>query len=230
MRVTVGLDSASKTYTCIHDSTKKTLLTAQRRTDGLKALASSANYSILLSPADHSTCREPVKICKLRSNAACSQYSLYDTGKNPAKAAGVMEMRRELMGVRLEVIGGIYTRRATYCVLPLPDQVKRPAKREETLVERWKKCDSGLVGFSPFLVTSNHDRLPSLDHFGGFAATHSIKNTMLHDVVTKQIVFKLGRQTSNSFSMEFAHPFSIVSAFALAVAICDSKVHPKHQL
>lgn len=229
MRMTLIFDPVARSFAAIQESTNRTVLIALRRTDGLKSLAFSTNYAILLSAGDNSSCREAVKICKLRSNAMCSQYSLFDSGKSPSKAAGVIEVRRELMGVKFECVSGIYTRRAVYCALPKPEQTRRPLKREETLVERMRNRDAGVSVFSPFVPDTTPARLPRLEDFHGFATAHSVKNTMLHDPRTKQVVFRLGRSSETIFNVEFAHPFSIATAFALAVACCDTKVHPNRQ-
>ena len=232
-KATVGYDSSSKSFRFVQDSSHRIIMTAVKRTDGLKSFALSSNISIMLLPADQAlrggpSFVEPYRVAKLRSNTMTSQYSLFDQGKNPSKAAGAIDARRELLSVKFDILPSIYTRRATHVCLPKSGHVRRPTSQSEMLHERIKGYDSGITSLSP--MVPNSSRLPRLLDFKGFAETHSVKNIMLHDPITKRVVLKFGKRDRNTYNLEFGAPFSILSAFSVAIASIDSRVHPSRQL
>ena len=241
--MTISQDPFGKSFQLIQDSSSRIILTATKRLDGLKAFSLATNYSIMMLPTDRSVARsqadppksraasllEPVRVGKLRSNALGSQYSLFDQGKNPEKATGMNEVRRELMAIKFEVVHSVYTRRSTFCCLPKTGHFRRPTSKDQILLERAKNQDPHVVTLFPFIP--NTSRLPRQEDFQGFAPTHSVKNIMLHDPSTKRIVLRFAKQNDRiTFKIQISHPFSILSAFGLAIASIDSRVHPNRQL
>ncbi len=55
-------------------------------------------------------------------------------------------------------------------------------------------------------------------------------SSMFQDPETGRIVLRFGKVDKCTYNVEFSAPFSCLSAFALAVASVDSKVHPNRQL
>jgi len=238
LRLTVLWDEVNRMFKLIHESSRRIVLTAMKRTDGFKALSLSANYSIFMLPTDESFARasggyspaagslEPLRIAKLRGNTLGSQFSLFDNGKNPHHGAkGILEARRELMSVRFELVPGVDTRRATFCYLPAPGHHTRPTSRNEMLEEKAKRHESTVVTLVPYIPGTS--MLPRVENTQALGAIPSVKNILLHDIKSKEVCLQFGRQPDrHSYRLEFTHPFSATTAFAVALASCDSKIHP----
>ena len=114
----------------------------------------------------------------------------------------------------------------------------------DTLLERAKRGDKTVLALSPLLPQtskqasssssssskSKANRLPRVDDFAGVAEKHSIKNMMLHDPSTSDILLVMGKKNQFEFRLIVTHPFTPVTAFATAVASCESSVRPQAQI
>jgi len=239
------------------------LLVAHKRRDGLKALALSSNYSICMVPMGDDNCalpyqeqkrmvaqmagNEALRIAKMRGNMQGSLFTVYDQGKNPNKALGALDARRELASIRFAIVPAIYTRRATYVLVPLPGSVVRPTSAADTLIERNKRSDRSVLALSPMMpraaktkgvgealppaaAAPKPPRLPRIEDYMGVADKHSIKNMMLHDPATLDILLVLGKVNQFTFRLVVTYPFSPVTAFATALASFESLVRPQAQI
>jgi len=242
LKFIVHSDSASKTLRLLQFGTNRGVLMAVKRTDRLKQWAASSNISIMMMPTDEAiqhapqfasrdraaSITEPVRIAKLRSNLRCSQYSLFDQGKNPTKTTEAVDVRRELASMVFESVSGVYTRRASYCYLPAAGQVQKPTNKDQMLHKRAKTMDPTVVSLTPWLPQAVA-RLPKVEDYDGFAKVHSVKNSLLFSADTKKLAFRLAKQENGVFHMEFSHPLSVLTAFAMVVGSFDTKINPSRQ-
>jgi len=260
LQMVVRYHQGNKTFMLELAEPMTMLLVAHKRRDGLKALALSSNYSICMVPMGDDNCalsypeqkravaqtvgNEALRIAKVRGNMQGSLFTVYDQGKNPSKALGALDARRELASIRFAIVPAIYTRRATYVLVPLPGSVVRPTSAADTLIERNKRGDRSVLALSPMLPRAvkpagvgqgsppapKPPRLPRIEDYMGVADKHSIKNMMLHDPATLDILLVLGKMNPVTFRLVATHPFSPVTAFATALASFESLVRPQAQI
>ncbi|GMF18677.1 unnamed protein product [Phytophthora lilii] len=174
----------------------------------------------------------PVPVARLDKNYMGSQYTMYDTrGEVPV----------ELGAVQYAATFGKSPRQmrvALPLVAPIPDvdsavdgapswqvQPWRPETKEDTILSQVESPDTAralhLINKPPVWIESLEAYC--LD-FGGRVAAASVKNFLLShpDDMDKTLMLFGRTQDRQVYSMDYAHPFTPVQAFAIALSSMDS--------
>ena len=246
MHCQVTYDRDAKVFRLIHAKSSRVLMTSFKRIDGFKMMSPTINCPILMNYHDAKTGGAAganqafvdaaqgnpsrLLVAKVRSNPSGSLFQVFDNGKNPSKARGMMEARRELGAAKFTKVSGIFTRRKVTVAVPFSEQFRRPKSKDDSLLARRAAGDPTVHGLVNHLPNAEHS-LPKLEHFEGLASKDSIKNLLLHDPAHpgKRTVLVVGKLNSESFNVFFRSPISPAVAFGLTISTVLSYVHPQHQ-
>lgn len=210
------------------------LLAARRRKK-----SKTSNYLLSLE-ADDLARKGTSYFGKLRSNMWGTQYTLYNQGASPEKAATMEETRKELCSVlfkstALDIKGGP---RMMTVVVPFPEAMnQRLGITRETdpgLVKRWKKQKKA----SQVTVIALKNKKPVWDpvtkgyclDFRGRVTEPSVKNFQLvactgnDDQGTGRVVLQFGKNGPDSYVLDFSHPLTPAQAFGIALSSVDGKL------
>jgi len=233
IKCVVMFDSAESAWVMRDGFTGQCLMTAYKRKDGFKRLTAVAHWAIHYatgkavgnsknkSRSFKAPKQDESYIAKVKSNATYSHYEIFDSGKNPSKAVGAMEARRELGSVKLEKGHTEKTRVVRACI-PALGQHCRPQSKKELMFERHAAGDPSVLGFENYLPGTS--LLPVLMDFNGMARCNSIKNCMLNIPDTAESLFVLGKSSKNVYTCYFKSPMAPVMAFALSLINIHGKV------
>lgn len=255
VKCVIMFDNTEKVWTFINQSNGMRLMTAFKRTDGLKRLTTSMQWAISYAPraveggnslqsmgsrygswssqksgkAKASAVRtQDTFIAKMKSNVNGSSFEVFDTGLNPSKALGAMHARRELGAIRIDKQSGDQYRRKLRACIPAMGHNRRPLSKKELMFERLAQGDHTVFPLA------NHmpDRvsyLPRLADFRGMALASSVKNTILHNPEDRsgEDIFVLGKTSKRTFNCYFREPMSPAMAFAISLASISSYVNAK---
>ena len=220
-------DPVSKRWGMYSQGNAVLLLSALKRKDGFKVISPTTNFAIFMELLG----KIPYQVAKVSGSVTGKDFHIYDMGKNPKKARGAMEARRELGAIQFSRQSGVFTRRIVHYAFPKQEKYRRPSgKGTDDLFSRARQGDPS-VGTLFNHLPHRPKLLPRYENFDGLVGKHSIKNIILHDPTDarSRTLFILAKNGSNSFQMFFRYPFNPVTAFATALASIDSKVHPQHQ-
>ena len=224
-------------YLKSNNSKTETFLMTSKKRAGSK----TSNYLISMSRNDHDKNSDSV-LGKLRSNFLGTEYSIFDSGKNPAYDESFYDEKND-GDTRLELGAILYAtnttlgakgpRKMKVCISKEDDDgnplVWQPTNKEdERMVTCFKK------------ETSNIDKLLCLENtppkwneevgayvlnFHGRVTQSSVKNFQLcdHSDEQKQIM-QFGRTGKDEFSLDVQWPMSPFQAFAVALSSFDSKL------
>ncbi|KAK1942859.1 Tubby [Phytophthora citrophthora] len=174
----------------------------------------------------------PVPVARLDKNYMGSQYTMYDTtGEAPVELGAVQYAATfgkspRQMRVALPLVAPIQDAdsavdgAASWAVQPW-----RPDTKEDTILSQVENPDTAralhLINKPPVWIESLEAYC--LD-FGGRVAAASVKNFLLShpDDMDKTLMLFGRTQDRQVYSMDYAHPFSPVQAFAIALSSMDS--------
>ncbi|KAL4133865.1 hypothetical protein KRP22_006236 [Phytophthora ramorum] len=174
----------------------------------------------------------PVPVARLDKNYMGSQYTMYDTtGEVPLELGAVQYAATfgkspRQMRVALPLVAPVSD--ADSAVDGAPSwqvQPWRPETKEDTILSQVENPDTAralhLINKPPVWIESLEAYC--LD-FGGRVAAASVKNFLLShpDDMDKTLMLFGRTQDRQVYSMDYAHPFTPVQAFAIALSSMDS--------
>ncbi|GBG31117.1 Tubby protein-like [Hondaea fermentalgiana] len=255
VKCVIMYDSTEKVWTFTNQSNGMRLMTAFKRTDGLKRLTTSMQWAISYAPraveddgsmemrsrfaswSSQKSSKSKSKfnaarsqdtfIAKMKSNVNGSSFEVFDTGLNPSKAMGAMHARRELGAVRIEKQQyDQYRRRVRVCI-PAMGHNRRPFSKKDLMFERLAQGDDTVFPLANH-APNRPSFLPRLSDFKGMALASSIKNIILHNPADKSgdVIFVCGKTSKKTFNCYFKEPMSPAMAFAITLASISSYVNP----
>jgi len=214
-------------YELYTQDTDTLLLTAARR----RQYDMSVTFQIYLANnIDNNSAA--IQVARLEKNYMGSQYTMYDTtgeqplelgavqyaatfGKSPRQMRVALPLVQELPEVDSGVDGT-----PSWAI-----QQWQPQNKEDTILAQVDSPDSSrsinLINKPPVWIESLEAYC--LD-FGGRVAAASVKNFLLShpDDMDKTLMLFGRTQDRQVYSMDYAHPFSPVQAFAIALSSMDS--------
>ncbi|KAI9981032.1 hypothetical protein PInf_010386 [Phytophthora infestans] len=174
----------------------------------------------------------PVPVARLDKNYMGSQYTMYDTTGEVSVELGAVQYAATFgksprqMRVALPLVAPVQS--ADSAVDGAPSwavQPWRPESKEDTILSQVENPDTAralhLINKPPVWIESLEAYC--LD-FGGRVAAASVKNFLLShpDDMDKTLMLFGRTQDRQVYSMDYAHPFTPVQAFAIALSSMDS--------
>ena len=155
----------------------------------------------------------PLRLGKLHGDLTAMDYVLWGTGTSARKAVGAMSARPECAHVRFDLS-------ETKIYVPASaEALRRPMKRSERLTRRYKRNDNVLQCVGVERVVSHELRHDA-------KVIDSKANLCVYAVDAnerKVLVLRVLRTGQTTYALDFRHPFSPFSAFAVAVAVLDAR-------
>ncbi|BFZ09680.1 hypothetical protein BsWGS_12719 [Bradybaena similaris] len=208
------------------DNGRKIFLLAGRK----RKKSTTSNYLISTDPTDLT--RNGESYCgKLRSNLLGTQFTLFDHGDNPKKAAS-QGARQELVAVAYEtnVLGFKGPRKMTIIIPGMTSDHQRvnikPHGAHDGLIERWKRKNmENLLELHNKTPVWNDDTQSYVLNFHGRVTQASVKNfQIVHDNDVDYIVMQFGRVAEDVFTMDYNYPMCALQAFGIALSSFDGKL------
>lgn len=169
---------------------------------------------------------------KLRSNFVGSEFTLYDTGRNPFTRRewglrGAREVRRELAFVHFKAGKGMHLQAVIPSLYHDGTPIKiQPFSKQEVLSSRFKSRDlQGLELMSS--LGPAQANLHNQPNFAGRKASmrisvHNMQITLADD--PDRVVAQFGRLGPEKFFIDLHHPFTPFQAFGIFLANMDLKL------
>lgn len=170
---------------------------------------------------------------KLRSNYHKSKYLIYDNGDNIERNPGLSmdQVRCELGAVLFNIDPQNSKVRDFSVALPSVESDGQPTqfrqlKKEDSIIAKLEDDQSELVEFENMKPTWSQKKKCYVLKFSDRIKKSSVKNFQL---VKKgrsrddnpEVFLEFGKMGSNEFTLSLKHPFSIMNAFAIALAMFD---------
>ncbi|RUS90758.1 hypothetical protein EGW08_001469, partial [Elysia chlorotica] len=208
------------------DNGRKVFLLAGRK----RKKSATSNYLISTDPTDLT--RNGDAYCgKLRSNLLGTQFTLFDNGDNPRKAAP-HGARQEMVAMAYEtnVLGFKGPRKMTIIIPGMTSEHQRvnikPQGQHDGLIERWKRKNmENLLELHNKTPVWNDDTQSYVLNFHGRVTQASVKNfQIVHDNDVDYIVMQFGRVAEDVFTMDYNYPMCALQAFGIALSSFDGKL------
>ncbi|KAK3773320.1 hypothetical protein RRG08_023206 [Elysia crispata] len=208
------------------DNGRKVFLLAGRK----RKKSATSNYLISTDPTDLT--RNGEAYCgKLRSNLLGTQFTLFDNGDNPKKAAP-HGARQEMVAMAYEtnVLGFKGPRKMTIIIPGMTSEHQRvnikPQGQHDGLIERWKRKNmENLLELHNKTPVWNDDTQSYVLNFHGRVTQASVKNfQIVHDNDVDYIVMQFGRVAEDVFTMDYNYPMCALQAFGIALSSFDGKL------
>ncbi|KAG2506955.1 hypothetical protein BBO99_00009422 [Phytophthora kernoviae] len=178
------------------------------------------------------TVNAPMQVARLEKNYMGSQYTMFDTtGETPVELGAVQYAATfgkspRQMRVALPLVSAVSDVDSAVDGAPSWQvQPWRAANKEDTILSQVENPDTAralhLINKPPVWIESLEAYC--LD-FGGRVAAASVKNFLLShpDDMDKTLMLFGRTQDRQVYSMDYAHPFTPVQAFAIALSSMDS--------
>ena len=205
---------------------RKVFLLAGRK----RKKSATSNYLISIDPTDLARESETF-VGKLRSNRLGTQFTVFDNGDAPGKAAGAA-VRKELAAIVYDTnVLGFKGPRKMSCIIPGMnlDQERvevQPKDENDGIVGRWKRKNmENLIELHNKTPVWNEETQSYVLNFHGRVTQASVKNfQIVHDNDVDYIVMQFGRVAEDVFTMDYRYPMCALQAFAVALSSFDSKL------